>query len=161
MPLPRKCFEFCPWEWCILVHFLCYFLQSTGIIIIHNTVKQRQSRLGLHTPQSSTQIVRRPLKSVNLILYLNRVNELKRINHIAWQAVPCDYRYVHYENIREISEKVQETRRSHNKFQANCLAGSAMASGSVQLIKHQSVYLITDMSAPSPAQSITCTVYLS
>ena len=33
--------EFCPWEWCILVQFLCYFLQSTGIIIIiQNTVKQ-------------------------------------------------------------------------------------------------------------------------
>ena len=38
LPLPRKFFECCPWEWCILVHFLCYFLQATGIIIIQNTV---------------------------------------------------------------------------------------------------------------------------
>ena len=53
VPLPRNFFlEFCPWEWCILVHLLCYFLQSTGIIITQNTVKQRQSRLGLHTHPS-------------------------------------------------------------------------------------------------------------
>ena len=51
VPLPEIFLNFAPG----MVHFsalLCYFLQSTGIIIIQNTVKQRQSRLGLHTHPS-------------------------------------------------------------------------------------------------------------